>query len=132
MHSDGGEHEANDGKGEVPRAGTEGERLAELTRKLEGLKRPSAGQAADGGGTSGLAGVGMALRLGSEFVAGVIVGFVLGYTIDRVFGTSPWGMVVFLLLGFAAGTLNVMRAAGVVAEKRPLPGPKNGKGEDGN
>jgi ATP synthase protein I len=32
-------------------------------------------------------------------------------------GTSPWGMIVFLLLGFAAGVLNVMRAAGVVPAK---------------
>lgn len=63
--------------------------------------------------------MGEALKLGSEFVAGVIVGFVIGYTIDRVFGTAPWGMIVFLLLGFAAGTLNVMRATGVVAERDP-------------
>ncbi|TIS88531.1 MAG: ATP F0F1 synthase subunit I, partial [Mesorhizobium sp.] len=31
-------------------------------------------------------------------------------------GTSPWGLIVFLLLGFGAGVLNVMRSAGVVAE----------------
>ncbi len=64
-------------------------------------------------------GMAQALKLGSEFVAGVIVGFVIGYTIDKVFGSTPWGMIVFLLLGFAAGTLNVMRATGVVAERQP-------------
>jgi ATP synthase protein I len=36
--------------------------------------------------------------------------------IDRWLKTSPWGLIVFLLLGFAAGVLNVVRAAGVVAQ----------------
>lgn len=55
-------------------------------------------------------------RLSSELVAGVLVGGVIGWSLDRWLGISPWGMIVFLLLGFAAGVLNVMRAAGVVAE----------------
>jgi ATP synthase protein I len=53
-------------------------------------------------------------RLSTELVAGVVVGAALGWVLDRVLGISPWGMIVFLLLGFAAGVLNVMRAAGVV------------------
>jgi len=57
-----------------------------------------------------------ALRLSSEFVAGVLVGGFIGWAIDRFAGTSPWGMIAFLLLGFAAGTLNAMRAAGLVAK----------------
>jgi ATP synthase protein I len=51
-------------------------------------------------------------RLASEFVAGVLVGAALGWGIDYLAGTSPWGMIGFLLLGFAAGVLNVVRAAG--------------------
>jgi ATP synthase protein I len=31
-------------------------------------------------------------------------------------GTSPWGLIIFLLLGFGAGVLNVLRSAGMVAE----------------
>jgi len=38
--------------------------------------------------------------------------------LDWALGISPWGMIVFLLLGFAAGVLNVMRAAGVVKPNR--------------
>ena len=52
-------------------------------------------------------------RLSTELVAAVVVGAALGWLVDRWLGISPWGMIVFLLLGFAAGVLNVMRAAGV-------------------
>jgi ATP synthase protein I len=53
-------------------------------------------------------------RLSAELVGGVVVGALIGWLIDRGLGISPWGLIVFLLLGFAAGVLNVMRAAGVV------------------
>ena len=57
-------------------------------------------------------------RLSTELVAGVLGGAGVGWLLDRWFGTSPLGMIVFLLLGFAAGVLNVVRAAGVVPPNR--------------
>jgi ATP synthase protein I len=57
------------------------------------------------------------LRLSSELVAGVLVGAALGWGFDRLLSTSPWGLIVFLLLGFIAGVINVMRAAGVMAKQ---------------
>jgi len=51
-------------------------------------------------------------RLSSELVGGVLVGAGIGWLIDRLLGISPWGFIVFLLLGFVAGVLNVMRSAG--------------------
>ena len=57
------------------------------------------------------------LRLSSELVAGVLVGALLGWGFDRFLSTSPWGLIVFLLLGFTAGGINVMRAAGVMAKQ---------------
>ena len=57
------------------------------------------------------------LRLSSELVAGVLVGAALGWGFDRLLSTSPWGFIVFLLLGFTAGVINVMRAAGVMAKQ---------------
>ena len=47
----------------------------------------------------------------------MVVGAGLGWLLDRVLGITPWGLIVFLLLGFAAGVLNVMRSAGVVASR---------------
>jgi ATP synthase protein I len=64
-------------------------------------------------------------RLSTELVAGVLLGAGIGWLIDKALGISPWGLIVFLLLGFAAGVLNVMRAAGVVPpNKMDPPGSK--------
>ncbi|MEQ8405057.1 MAG: AtpZ/AtpI family protein [Oceanicaulis sp.] len=51
------------------------------------------------------------VRYGSEFAGGVLAGAGLGYLADRAFGWTPWGLLIGVLLGFAAGTLNVVRAA---------------------
>ena len=78
---------------------------ASATPRPVGRPRPEAS-------TSGPSAIGRAFRMSSEFVAGVIAGGGLGWLLDRLLGTSPWGLIVFLLLGFAAGTFNVVRAAG--------------------
>jgi ATP synthase protein I len=90
------------------RLGDLGERLAAAEKATTSSSRAGSGGTAD---ASSLAG---ALRLAGEFVAGVIVGSLLGWGLDYALGTSPWGLIVFLLLGFAAGVMNVMRAAGFV------------------
>jgi ATP synthase protein I len=69
-------------------------------------------------------GYGLALRLGADFVAGVAVGAAIGWGVDRLFGIAPWGMIVFLLLGFAAGILSVLRSAGLMK-----PGPVDDPGD---
>jgi ATP synthase protein I len=62
-----------------------------------------------------------ALRLSSELVAGVLVGAVIGWGFDRLLSTSPFGLIVFFLLGFVAGIVNVVRSAGVgPGQNRPL------------
>lgn len=68
----------------------------------------SRGEDSSKGSSSGIA---YALRLSSEFVAAVAVGAGIGWGVDQAFGTSPWGMAGFLLIGFCAGVVNVLRAA---------------------
>ena len=85
-------------------------RLRDLEKRLGQLqarqapKRPPPSQA------------GIAGRFATELVAALIVGGGLGWGIDWLFGrfgfrTAPVFMLVFFILGAAAGILNVMRAA---------------------
>lgn len=64
----------------------------------DGIRSTTAGSMAEG------------LKLASEFVAGILVGAGIGYLIDKFAGTKPFGLIVFLLLGFVAGILNVLRS----------------------
>lgn len=59
------------------------------------------------------AGLGAAYRIGIEFISGILVGLVLGYTIDHVLDTQPWGLVMMVLLGASAGLLNIFRMLGI-------------------
>jgi ATP synthase protein I len=65
-------------------------------------------------------------RLSSELVGGVLLGAAVGWVLDHYLSISPWGLIVFVLLGFAAGVLNVMRAAGVVSTQVPNGRKSNG------
>ncbi|MBL0370747.1 AtpZ/AtpI family protein [Rhizobium sp. KVB221] len=60
------------------------------------------------------------LKISSEFIAAVIVGAMIGYLLDYILSSKPWGMIVFLLLGFCAGVLNVLRVVGVVKSPHPV------------
>lgn len=62
-----------------------------------------------------------ALRLGSEFAAAILVGAGIGYLLDRWLGTAPWIMLVMVLVGFAAGILNVTRAVAEMNRASPAP-----------
>ena len=62
-------------------------------------------------------GLARGLRLSTELVAGVVVGGLIGWFLDRWLGISPWAFIVFLLLGFVAGLINLMRSAGVLSER---------------
>ena len=52
---------------------------------------------------------GVGFRAGVEFFSAVLVGLVIGWLLDRWLGTTPWLLLVFLLVGGAAGVLNVYR-----------------------
>jgi ATP synthase protein I len=98
---------------------------ARLRRLGERLDQVGPGRTAKPGSASrsntDFSGFARGMRLSAELVGGVVIGFILGWLFDRVLGTSPLGLIVFLLLGFVAGVLNVMRSAGVIK-----PGPLDG------
>lgn len=56
-------------------------------------------------------GIGVGLRIGTELVVGVMVGLAIGWSFDRALGTDPWGLLIFFVLGFTGGLLNVIRSA---------------------
>jgi ATP synthase protein I len=91
-------------------------RLQRLGERLTTASRPSENDS-DPRQTANASAYARGFRMSTELVAGVVVGAIIGWLLDRWLGISPWGLIVFLLLGFAAGVLNVMRAAGVVRER---------------
>ena len=84
-------------------------RLDKLSKSLDAEQREHAAAAAPR--RSDTKGYSLGLRLASEFVAAILVGAAIGWGLDALAGTTPWGMIGFLLLGFVAGVLNVLRSA---------------------
>ncbi len=88
-------------------------RLAKLTGALKDKRptpapgsRPSAPKPTDSTGAA----MSMGLRAGSEFVAAILVGGAIGYALDWALHTKPLFIILFFLLGVAAGVWNVIRA----------------------
>ena len=98
-------------------------RLGSLDHRLSEIRdsrRSKTDQSGTEGGDSAARASAMALgfRLSSELIAGVAVGAAIGWGVDHWLSTSPFGFIVFLLLGFVAGVVNVVRSAGVASGKR--------------
>ena len=55
--------------------------------------------------------MGSAFKLGTELVAAVAVGTIIGFILDNWFDTKPWLIIIFFFLGAIAGLLNVIRTA---------------------
>ncbi len=95
------------------RRGALGEKLAAkgvLKKTVEGN-----GQARK---TDGMAGTAYAMKLSSEFIAAIFVGFIIGWSLDKLAGISPWGIIIFVILGFCAGILNILRSVGLIAPSK--------------
>ncbi|MCG6857025.1 MAG: AtpZ/AtpI family protein [Salaquimonas sp.] len=86
-------------------------RLRALDQRLDSKANEKRVESAARGkpGSSGLA---IALSVSGAFISAILVGAAMGWGIDRFFGVTPWGMIVFTLLGFAAGIVNVLRMTG--------------------
>jgi ATP synthase protein I len=97
-------------------------RLGSLDRRLSdirGSRKIETDQPGSGSGDGAASASAMALgfRLSSELIAGVAVGALIGWGFDRLLSTSPFGLIVFVLLGFVAGVVNVIRSAGVAPDR---------------
>lgn len=92
-------------------------------RETLGAHEAEAAKQEQAASQSSMAGYAAAFRMSTDFIAGVAVGALLGFGFDWLLGTSPWLLILFLLLGFAAGVLNVLRSAGLIQQpqggKRP-------------
>lgn len=85
-------------------------RVSELDKKLGKVRADKAAEAeAHGGSAVGGRGMSYGFKIGSEFVGAILVGAAIGYALDYLLGTKPWLLLLFFVLGFAAGVLNVMR-----------------------
>ena len=99
-------------------------RLRDRLAELQAAEDPDAPRAADHHAQAHLA-----WRMVVELVAGLLVGFAIGYGLDVLFGTRPWLLVIFTLLGFAAGVQTMIRTAREVQVHdpgRPAAAPPSG------
>jgi ATP synthase protein I len=97
-------------------------RLGSLEHRLSALRdgrniRTDQSEAGSGNNNARASAMAMGFRLSSELIAGVVVGALMGWAFDRLLSTSPFGLIVFVLVGFSAGVLNVIRSAGVAPDK---------------
>ena len=55
--------------------------------------------------------IGTAFKLSTELVAAVAVGTIIGFILDKTFGTKPWLILIFFFVGVIAGITNVIKSA---------------------
>ena len=83
-------------------------------KRLESPPRPGA----DGSGKIGSA-MGLGLRAASEFAAAIVVGGLIGWQLDAWLGTKPAFIIIFFMLGVAAGVWNVIRVTSAFSRGAP-------------
>jgi len=55
--------------------------------------------------------IGSAFKLSTELVSAVVVGTIIGFILDKTFGTKPWLILIFFFVGVIAGIMNVVKSA---------------------
>ena len=55
--------------------------------------------------------IGTAFKMSTELVSAVLVGTIIGFILDKTFGTKPWLILIFFFVGVAAGIINVVKSA---------------------
>ena len=55
--------------------------------------------------------IGTAFKLSTELVSAVAVGTIIGFILDKTFGTKPWLILIFFFIGVVAGITNIIKSA---------------------
>ncbi len=55
--------------------------------------------------------IGTAFKMSTELVSAVVVGTIIGFILDKTFGTKPWLILIFFFVGAVAGFVNVFKSA---------------------
>ncbi|MEK9832504.1 MAG: AtpZ/AtpI family protein [Alphaproteobacteria bacterium] len=94
--------------------------LPELKQRLGKIRDRRAGEQAKSSSRSksGASDIGVGAKVVVDLVAGVGFGGGIGWSLDWWLGTKPWLLVVFLMLGFVAGLLNVIRTADQASRRK--------------
>jgi ATP synthase protein I len=99
-----------------PRDGNGGgdlsDRLRRLDEKLDALEaRDRQDRSVPAAGVADRSGIAKGLRFSAEIIGGAVTGFLIGWVFDKLTGLAPLGMIVFILLGFVAAIVNILRTA---------------------
>jgi ATP synthase protein I len=117
-----------------PKLGDISSRLKDLDARIEAEKSEQRAAEKPSMKYQGASDYSKGYKLASEFVAGVLVGGLIGFGLDKLFGTLPLFLIVFLLLGFGAGILNMSRVANrtppTAEELAKMPKPDDEEDED--
>ena len=117
-----------------PKFGDISARLNDLSTRLAAEKKQTAQAESAPKQYQGASDYSKGYRLISEFVAGILVGGLVGFGVDKLIGTLPLFLILFLLIGFGAGILNMSRAANrtppTPEELAKMPKPRIDENED--
>jgi ATP synthase protein I len=91
--------------------------LEELSRKVNAAIKANEPVVRDNYNNSGM---GIGMRMASEFVSAILVGALLGFGLDNWLKTAPWLLLFGLGIGFAAGVVNIIRAGEEYSKNQPL------------
>jgi ATP synthase protein I len=96
-------------------------RLGSLDQRLHEFRdnrKVETDQSEDGDSAARASAMARGFQLSSELIAGVVVGAAIGWGFDKLLSTSPFGLIVFFLLGFVAGVVSVVRSSRIPSGQR--------------
>jgi len=85
--------------------------IKEIKEKVKKLKDELKSKELKKEGSSSM---GIALKMGTEFVASVFVASFIGFYVDKWLETTPVFIIIFFIIGSVAGILNVVRSSKMI------------------